>query len=86
MAKKPSDVLGFVSHCPNFVQCPVCYGCRAYDSSSLECQKCLNNKKQNICNKKLHRADLVSKLITKTVVRIENEIDFSSANDNEGGD
>lgn len=77
-AKTIHDVRGYQVNCINFQKCPLCYGCRRYSSIDPECQICLLNKKQNICNKDLHRDDLVSKMITKSVIMLDQSIAFAS--------
>lgn len=63
--KQPTDVEGVKNNCPNFSQCPLCYGCRSYDSSRIECSLCISNKKMNICNRQLHKTPVLEKMITK---------------------
>ena len=59
-AKQPNQVRGNKIHCPNYVQCTLCYGCRNYDSRIAECRQCFeegnNGQKRNfnVCNKDLH--------------------------------
>ena len=72
MNKSKSDVQGVKMKCPNFVQCPLCYGCRAYNSADLVCRICAKNKKKNICNKSIHKDDLIAKFIQRTVYKEEN--------------
>lgn len=67
--KRPGDVRGRQINCPNFQMCPVCYGCRSYDTQFAECRECGKDKK-NICNKQRHRPDLMAKLITRPEVEI----------------
>lgn len=67
--KRPGDVRGRQIHCPDFQQCPVCYGCRSYDTKYEECRKCGSDKK-NICNKQKHRPDLMAQLVTRPEVVI----------------
>lgn len=70
-AKKPSDVRGVRIACPMFEQCPLCYGCRAFDSTYEECRKCEDeNKKQNVCNTHKHRSDLLARMITRPVIEL----------------
>ena len=81
--KKPktvNDVRGAREKCINFQSCPLCYGCRRYSSADPDCQQCLlENKKFNICNKDLHKDDIVAKMITKNNIEINN-IEFKSFN------
>ena len=67
--KKPEDVRGY-GHCPNFEQCPICYGCRAADLSYVKCIHCAEDPKTNICNRYKHRPELLSKMITRQKVEI----------------
>ena len=56
MAKQPNNVRGNQIGCINFQQCPICYGCRAYDERFEECRECYelgkdgSNRNFNICN------------------------------------
>lgn len=69
--KNPNDVRGVRINCPHFEQCPLCYGCRAFDPKYQKCQACkLENAKQNICKTDKHRADLVEKMIMKEKIII----------------
>lgn len=79
-SKKPSHVLGNQIKCLNFSQCPLCYGCRSYSSSDLNCIKCTKNKKRDICNVNLHKPDLINKFITKTNIKFDKPIQFNSNN------
>lgn len=79
--KKPAHVLGNIIRCPRFIQCPLCYGCRAYDSANLECTQCEENRKRDICNKQLHTDEVVSRFITKNVTELEGEVVFKSNNE-----
>lgn len=70
-SKNPHDVRGRKIDCARFEACPLCYGCRAYNSRFIKCHKCrTENKKLNICNTQLHRADLIAKMITKEVIKV----------------
>ena len=66
--KTHHDVWGFEHNCPNYQECPVCYGCRNYDSSFMKCRHCAEAMKKNVCNRKLHRPDLIARLITREVI------------------
>ena len=75
--KQPSHVRGNRIGCPKFSMCPLCYGCRSYSSHDLECQECVSeNKKKNICNKELHKDDVVANFITKNQLKIDEPIVF----------
>lgn len=70
-AKSPQDVYGYQSQCPNFQQCPLCFGCRNYDISVVKCvENCGTDKKKNVCNTEKHKAELVAKFITKEAIKI----------------
>lgn len=77
--KTPHDVLGFSTKCVNFMQCPLCYGCRSYSTADPSCVECAKDRKQNICNTDLHKAEVISKFITKNqVVLTEETVKFKS--------
>ena len=79
--KKPSHVRGNRIACSKFIQCPLCYGCRAYSSHDLDCLQCVEeNKKKNICNKDLHKDKVVANFITKTTIKVDKPLSFISAN------
>ena len=67
-AKQPNQVRGNIIHCPNFVQCTLCFGCRNYDSRIIECRECYRdgergkNRNFNVCNKKLHTEEALNKM------------------------
>lgn len=67
--KIPQDVLGYQINCPDFCQCPICYGCRSYDPKYIKCLKC-GRKRKNICDTSKHREDLLAKMITRTTINI----------------
>jgi hypothetical protein len=75
--KQPSSVRGNKIHCINYQQCPLCYGCRAYDSRDPECYECKleddnRGKNYNICNKELHEGWKINKIITKNKIILDN--------------
>lgn len=75
--KQPSSVRGVKIACINYQMCPACYGCRAYDYRDPDCLQCEledknRGKKYNLCNKELHEEWKVNKLITKTVIQVDN--------------
>lgn len=79
MARKtPSSVRGHRMYCVNYVKCAICYGCRAYNTMDPECEICAQNKKQNICNTELHKASLISKMITREKLKIDEPIKFKN--------
>ena len=78
--KKPAHVLGNIIRCPRFIQCPLCYGCRAYSTANLDCKQCEANRKRNICNKDLHTDKVISQFITKNRVQLDEGAKFESSN------
>ena len=66
--KTYKDVLGWQKNCSWYEMCPICYGCRAYDSKYVRCQRCAENMKFNVCDTKKHRSDLVAMMVTRNVV------------------
>lgn len=77
-SKKPAHVLGNIIRCARYIQCPLCYGCRAYSSAYLECTQCEANRKRDICKKDLHTDSIVSQFITKNKTEFNEEITFES--------
>lgn len=69
--KTINDVRGNQIRCVNFSSCPICYGCRSYNSADILCEECAKNMKKNVCNTRLHRSDLISKLVKKDVIILE---------------
>lgn len=73
--KEPADVRGNIIRCINFQMCPLCYGCRAYDSRDPECKECkqaddIRGKKFNLCNKDLHESWKINNIVTKTEINL----------------
>ena len=77
-AKQPNQVRGNRIHCPNYVQCPLCYGCRNYDSRITECRQCFeegnNGQKRNfnVCNKDLHTEEALNKMKHTHIIQLNN--------------
>ena len=77
-AKQPNQVRGNKIHCPNYVQCTLCYGCRNYDSRIAECRQCFeegnNGQKRNfnVCNKDLHTEEALNKMKHTHVINLNN--------------
>lgn len=73
MIKSWNTPLGARMHCPNFDPCPLCYGCRNYDSAVVRCESCYEDSaKKNICNRELHTEEALSmmlKLKNKTYIK-----------------
>lgn len=68
--KTRNDVLGVKLNCMNYIECPVCYGCRNYNSSDMNCDKCAQDPKNNICNISKHQTEPIARLITRTTINI----------------
>lgn len=78
--KQYSSVRGVQTNCINYIGCPLCYGCRAFDSRDPECKECesednIKGRKYNVCKKNLHEAWKINKIITKRKI-IFDRIDF----------
>ena len=77
-AKQPNQVRGNKIHCPNYVQCTLCYGCRNYDSRIAECRQCFeegnNGQKRNfnVCNKDLHTEEALNKMKHTHIIQLNN--------------
>lgn len=69
-AKNQNSSLGAEMGCPSFSLCPLCYGCRNYTTSNVECELCIENKKFNICNTELHKTDKIPMFITKQNIKL----------------
>lgn len=83
-AKQPNLVKGNKIQCINYQQCPICYGCRAYDSRDPECKVCwdegIDGSKRNfnVCNKKNHETWKLNKMITKLTVELDDNTSIES--------
>ena len=69
MVKNRNSARGAQINCINFEMCPLCYGCRNYHAQDPECQKCLKDKKNNLCNTKKHPVQLVHRMVTKQNIK-----------------
>jgi hypothetical protein len=76
--KSPGDVRGKRIKCVNFIQCPMCYGCRNSKDDDPECIKCNINKKLNVCNTQLHKTDLIAKMIKRDTIKIDEPVIFKN--------
>ena len=79
-AKQPNKVRGNVIQCVNFQMCPLCYGCRNYDSRLEECQECWEdgkrpgqNRNYNVCNTKLHESWKVNRMVCKNTIELNKD-------------
>lgn len=70
--KKVSDVLGWQKNCVEYHKCPICYGCRNYNSSSLKCRKCAINRRKNICNISKHTSEKMKLFCERNEIMNEN--------------
>ena len=69
--KTPQEVLGYQMRCPNFAQCPLCYGCRNYDEKYIKCvMHCGKDTKKNVCNTTKHQEHLLAKMIVRDKIKI----------------
>lgn len=62
--KTPHDVRGFITRCPEYHKCPICYGCRNFNPSVARCLECAEEKKKNVCDTAKHQADKIAKLLS----------------------
>ena len=91
LAKQPNLVRGNQIQCINFQMCPICYGCRAYDSRLEDCRDCFSegidnsSRNYNVCNTDLHESWKINKMTTKHTVEFsEQENIFFSSQKKEG--
>lgn len=69
--KSPHDVRGWQISCPNYQQCPLCYGCRAFDPSVVKCLRCEEDgAKKNICDTSKHLAVLLAMMIQRERIEV----------------
>lgn len=61
--KTKTSVSGFINRCPDYEMCPVCYGCRNFNPKYKKCLDECGTYKEDVCNTKKHRPDLITKLI-----------------------
>ena len=78
IGKQPNKVRGNIIQCINFQQCPMCYGCRNYDSRLEECRECWEDgikpgqkRNYNVCNTDLHESWKVNRMICKNTIDIK---------------
>lgn len=59
--------------CRNFRMCHLCYKCRNYSSSIVECKiNCGKDIKNNVCKVELHTEDNVGKMVAqRTVINVK---------------
>ena len=79
LGKQPNQVRENKIQCINYQICPICYGCRAYDSRYEDCVECYqdgideSNRNFNVCNTELHEAWKINRMITKHVIDFSKE-------------
>ncbi len=78
VAKQPNMVRGNQISCPNYKQCPMCYGCRNYDERDPECIECFKegvdgtSRNFNVCDTDKHEAWKLNVMVTKPKVELDN--------------
>ena len=72
------DVRGWQINCPNYIMCPLCYGCRNYDSSYLKCEKCADDMHNNVCTSKLHTEKNIAKMIKRPYIDLDKGVNNES--------
>lgn len=77
-AKSPSDVRGAKIRCINYEKCPICYGCRNYNSIDPECAKCATKRKYNICDTIKHKSDIIANFISRPQINLSESVEFKS--------
>lgn len=68
MQKTEQDTYGWQHSCINYEPCPLCYGCRHYDSSWIKCSACEQDRKKNICDIRKHTSKILSKMIRRAKI------------------
>lgn len=72
MNKTSEQVRGSRIRCLDYEMCPLCYGCRAFNSRYQKCLDCKNeNAKFNLCDTKKHKTDLIAKMITRERIDLD---------------
>jgi len=67
--KKQWSAKGARDNCPRFALCPMCYGCRNFDSSLEDCRACQeDNAKDNICATERHTPDRLAMMIRRETI------------------
>lgn len=84
--KQANQVRGNKIVCINYQMCPICYGCRAYNSEDEDCLICEQegkgaNRNFNVCNTKIHEAWKINKLISKTKIELDKNTIIQSNGD-----
>ena len=62
---------GYKADCPDYNPCPLCYGCRNYDSSYYKCvMTCGGNAKYNTCDTHKHNDKALNLMIKPAKVKL----------------
>lgn len=71
MAQKIQDVKGYNINCFYYDPCPICFGCRAFDSTLLCSDRCGGDIKTNVCSSNLHYPKNFEKIINVPKVSLD---------------
>lgn len=80
--KQPNQVRGNKIGCINYQMCPLCYGCRNYNSNDPDCVICKQEgvdgtkRNFNVCDTNLHEAWKINNIITKNTITVNEHIEF----------
>ena len=69
------DTKGYKYDCPYYDPCSLCFGCRNAGIYPGRCDTlCMDNPKQNICNRELHTTKNISKMVRRPSIKITEDI------------
>lgn len=69
--KSPHSVKGWQMNCANYEPCPLCYGCRRFDSKFVKCvNQCGQNERYDTCNGQRHRPALLSRMVLRERIEL----------------
>lgn len=72
--KNVNSTVGAQKNCINFEPCPLCYGCRNYNSADIRCDECFEDKKMNICRTDIHTISALNMMLkNKEIIHIIGE-------------
>lgn len=54
--------------CGRMEECPLCYKCRSFDPSQLECLRCTLYIQKQICKKDVHTPSILNRMIAREVI------------------
>lgn len=69
--KSKYDTRGWQINCKDYTPCPLCYGCRSYDSKYIKCEGCDN--KTDKCNVELHTEKNIALMIPREVIDLDKD-------------